>query len=291
MESLLESLPAHSYERLIAFVVANGGIRALVTFLLVAARLAGAVVIAPIGASSDLFPWQFRLGLVFLLSCVITPGMLDLANADPTVVQTSFNASTSSPLPETMADLFSSMVNELGLGSLLGVAVLVILSGLRMGGEWIDRHMGLGFAALMSPARESSNSIGQPVVLLLGTAVLLLSGGSGGGFLVVRMFLDTFREIPLGIPLTTCLTAEHLGRLLQLATGLGLRIAMPIVVVMTSIDMAIAVAMRSSPQSLVAPTMVARIGAGVACVAACLTSIPEIVVRSITTTFRMFVAG
>jgi flagellar biosynthesis protein FliR len=163
----------------------------------------------------------------------------------------------------------------------------MLLSGLRLGGEWIDRHTGLGMAGILGPGQFLEGSIATRLLLLLGVASILLLEPVGGHLLFVRTVLETFRSIPLGAAHDWMSFSELIGLLLKQSLVLGLRIALPLVVMMSLIDMTLAFASRSSSWSFAPKLAAARMAVGVLILTVSLPGIVESITVTVLDSVRL----
>ena len=163
------------------------------------------------------------------------------------------------------------------LGAFLGIGVIAVLSGLRLGGEWLDRHSGLGLGSVFNPEWTSGESACGSLVLLLGVAAFLSIEPIGGEWLLLRSLVESFHAIPVGSADCSMAPVELLSGVMQQSVVLGLRVAMPLVATMMLVDMTLAFAGRSSPHLLSSASLAMRAGVGLIVLALTMTTVPEVI--------------
>ena len=265
--------------RLVVSYLRTDGLTNCHVFLLVAARLTGLFLVAPAGLKPFL-PYTARFGLVVLCSLIIAPTLAANEGFDGNVLQVGASSESFHNRPETTPELMHGIIHELALGWLLGMGVLAIMSGLQLGGEWLDRHGGLGIGSILNPECTGAESGGRSLAQLLGIATLLLLEPWGGHGQVLRAVLQTFQSIPLGSSEWSLSSAELLSRLVQQSMILGLRVAMPLVVTMMLVEMTLAFAGRGTVSLVSSAQQPLRAVVGLAVLGLTLTALPEAIAAS-----------
>ena len=297
MDALFQQLLDDPWGRLLLRHAAGEGLARAGLFILVAARLAGLLCVG-LFLGRTLLTWQVRIGLIVLLTLVVAP-TLPLANEtinqvqlvgheDDSAAQASFN--TANSVLQVMAspiDFVVAVMCEIGLGAVLGLGVAVVLSGLKLGGEWLDQHSGLGMGSVLNPELLSEGSASAEMLLLFGIATILLMEPGGGHLLFARTILETFRSLPVGVSSLSPSLIELLGSLMRQSLILGLRVAMPLVVAMSLIDMTLGFASRSSRWSLLPAAYAARTAAALLILAATWPGIAEAITTTILDSLRL----
>ncbi len=281
---------------LIQFAFDDGLARAGLS-LLVVARLAGLLGVG-LFLGRTLLTWQVRVGLIVLLTLVVVP-TLPLARETVSQVQLVGHAGEASARSVTQAgsavrdaitspvDFVAALLCELGLGAVLGLGLAIVLSGLKLGGEWLDRHSGLGMGSVLNPEYLSEGSVSAEMLLLLGIASILLMEPVGGHLLFARTILESFHALPVAEASHWPSLFDLLGALLRQSLVLGLRVAMPLVVAMSLIDMTLGFVSRSSRWSLLPALTALRMAAALLILAATLPGIAEAVTTTVLESWRL----
>lgn len=281
MDGLLEQLAAEPWGRLVLRYLTSGGIANVYFFLLVSARLAGTIVVAPSLIVSHI-PLACRIGLVVFLSFIIAPTVTPSLGAMNEITLVAGSSSTSSPLPESAVALFAVLVSELAVGTLFGVGLVTMLSGLRLAAEWIDRHCGLlPGASGNSEWSGDTSSIGL-LIPLLGVAVLLLLQPTAGHSQLLKALLQSFHDIPVGEFDWTMTAVPLLNHVVQESLLLGLRLAMPLVATMTLVEVTLALASRGSAAPTNTTCQTIRLATSLIVLALTLTTFPDVIANTVT---------
>lgn len=281
---------------LIQFALDDGLARAGLSLLLVA-RLAGLLGVG-LFLGRTLLTWQVRVVLVVLLTLVVVP---TLPLTRETVSQVRLvgheaEASARSVIHAgravrdaiaTPVDFVAALLCELGLGAVLGLGMAIVLSGLKLGGEWLDRHSGLGMGSVLNPEYLSEGSVSAEMLLLLGIASILLMEPVGGHLLFARTILESFHALPVAEASHWPSLFDLLGALLRQSLVLGLRVAMPLVVAMSLIDMTLGFVSRSSRWSLLPALTALRMAAALLILVATLPGIAEAVTTTVLESLRL----
>lgn len=256
-------------------------------FLLVAARLAGFFCVGPM-LGRPLVSWPVRFGLTVLMTLIVAPG-LSMAERDAALVTPVTHEDLPAILPDdpsahsstwdgtTPVNIVVAVVREAGIGAAMALAVATFLGGLRFGGEWLDRHSGLGIGGILNPEFSSGGCGPAELTFLFGVVALLVTQPVNGHLLVVRIVLDSFHAIPVGPNAISEAGFSLMKAILQQSLILGLRIAMPFVVMMTMLDMTLGWVRRSSRWDLAPTAYALRVGASLLILAATLPGIHEAV--------------
>jgi flagellar biosynthetic protein FliR len=202
----------------------------LTILLLVAGRLAGLVVFAPVFAGPGV-PMRLRLFLLIGLAATLGPM---LAARDAAVLS-----------PVTDAALIPLLGREVVLGLIIGFAASLPFLGARMGGILMGQQMGLGIAALFDPgAGDQCQIIGRLLWLLAIAGFVLL----GGHELLLLAVLHSFEHMPPGIALSEIGWLGLLSGLLLSAFELALRVAAPLLALIMLESIAVGFLGRTVPQ-------------------------------------------
>ena len=303
MDPLQPWIADFSNHPLLRMVTGDGLARAAV-FILVAARLAGFFCIGPM-LGRTVVSWPVRIGLVVLLTLIVAPGIPIAQPDDSTVLpvsheqrETSFDDDSTSSAPGSTwaspAGMMVAILCDAGIGAAVGLAVAIFLSGLKLGGEWLDRHSGLGMGSVLNPEFSAGGSAPAEFASLFCVAVILVMQPVNGHLLVVRFVLDTFHAIPIHAPYpslnpepVTMVAFKLIKALLQQSLILGLRIAMPFVVAMSLLDMTLGWVRRSSRWELTPAAYTLRAGAALLIMAATFPGIQEAVSSSLYETLKI----
>ncbi|POP47595.1 flagellar biosynthetic protein FliR [Superficieibacter electus] len=189
-------------------------------------RVLALVSTAPI-LSEKSVPKRVKIGLAVLITLIIAP-----------------------TLPATKVPLFSVEALGLGLeqiliGIALGFTMQFAFAAIRTAGEVIGLQMGLSFATFVDPA----SNLNMPVLArLMDMLALLLFLTFNGHLWLISMLSDTFHTLPIGgVPLNSnaFLALTRAGGLIFLN---GLMLALPVITLLLTLNLALGMLNRMAPQ-------------------------------------------
>ncbi|HET6425774.1 MAG TPA: flagellar biosynthetic protein FliR [Planctomycetaceae bacterium] len=261
----------------------EGALLDVARFVLVLVRLSGLMIIGPFFGQSTV-PINVRAFLVISLALIITPalpsqlqrgfarldenedGLLSaeelpagLEHRRDAIVQArhlrpdaalrsdDYLTPTARP-PTNLIDFVGLMVGELTLGFLLGLGVLTILSGLQLAGQIVDQQAGFSLGEIINPDFDSTASVTGQSLFMLGTTMLLVFEPLGGHLTMLRTLIQTFETLPVGEAFVSQSAIEVVGSLVQQSLLLGLRVAAPLVITMSLVDLTLGFLSHSVPQ-------------------------------------------
>lgn len=155
---------------------------------------------------------------------------------------------SASPLPN-VPDIDAWIVllmRELCVGIILGFAAAIPFWAIDMAGYMVDAMRGATMASIINPLAGTQSSVVGLLLTQVLSALFLLMGGFN---VLLAALYDSYRLMPVG----TALTWQHsVLTLLQqdwnLLFELGLRCAMPAIVIMLLIDLALGLINRTAQQ-------------------------------------------
>jgi flagellar biosynthetic protein FliR len=135
-------------------------------------------------------------------------------------------------------------VLELLIGIAIGLVVLVAFEALVFAGQSISLTMGLGFATLVDPNRGAQVPVLGQLFMIFGTLTYLAINGH---LMLLAALVESFHTLPIGAHLDQ-------GFLLTLVLwgarvfDTGLLIALPAVIALVIVNLALGVVTRAAPQ-------------------------------------------
>lgn len=190
-------------------------------------RIGGFILAAPL-LSQGVVPRLVKVALTLALGCLLAP----LAEVPPEL--SIFSG------PGVLA-----AVRELLVGISIGMVVQVSFEAMGLAGQTISMTMGLGFATLVDPQRGASTTVvGQLFTLFALLTYLAL----GGHVMLLGALAASFQALPIGAP---GLGNGFLGAVASWGGQVfetGLLIALPAVIALLVINMALGVVTRAAPQ-------------------------------------------
>lgn len=286
-------------------------------FLLVVVRLSGLMILGPIFGQS-IVPMNVRAMLTLALAIVVTPAIAHQvqrgfdrwdANSDQLLtldevprdwetrflpVQQVVHLDPQRGIsrdeyamwmqPQVPTDILNYLIvaaGELSLGLLLGLGVMTVLAGLQLAGQIIDQQAGFSLGEIVNPDLDSTGSVSGQALSYLGMTMFVLLEPLGGHLTMLRTLLQTFESLPIGQAWVTQSATELVGALVQESLAVGLRVAAPMLVMMTLIDLTLGFLGHSVPQvNIQAIGFATRASLCLVILVVLLTDIPDIIVTS-----------
>ena len=192
-----------------------------------ALRVSGFVLTAPAASETSvpsLVKIVLTLGLAFLLAPLVqVPAGLSIFSADGML----------------------SAILELLIGVSIGLVVQLAFEALTFAGQSISMTMGLGFATLVDPQHGAQTPVLGQMFMIFGTLTYL---SIDGHLMLINALAESFKHLPIG--------AAHIGHDFLLTLVLwgarvfdaGLLIALPIVIALVTVNLALGVVTRAAPQ-------------------------------------------
>jgi flagellar biosynthetic protein FliR len=190
-------------------------------------RIGGFVLTAPV-ASETTIPGMVKIVLTLALAFLLAP----LA-----------------PVPANLS-IFSAVgmfaaVREVLIGISIGMVMQLAFEALTFAGQTISMTMGLGFATLVDPERGANTPVIGQLFMILGTLTYLAINGH---LVLLAALAHSFQSLPIG--------TANVDRDLLLGMAIwgarvfesGLLIALPAVVALVIVNLALGVVTRAAPQ-------------------------------------------
>jgi flagellar biosynthesis protein FliR len=198
------------------------------TFVLVLTRLGCLLMTLPVLGTATV-PMQVRALLAIAISLVLTP----LFWGQPV------------PQPENLLILGSLLAREAMLGLSLGLAVLILLSGMQLAGQIISQTSGLTLADVANPTFDTSVPLFSQILEMLAVAIFFLVGGHRQ---VIDALLRSFTWMPPGQGRLPDSLLEALSTVTSQSFEVGIRAAAPVMVSILLATLIVALISRTLPQ-------------------------------------------
>jgi flagellar biosynthesis protein FliR len=149
-----------------------------------------------------------------------------------------------------MVEMFSYQgflvaVAQAMIGLTTGFIVQLVFSALLFAGQGVALSMGLGFAAMVDPQNGQQVPVIAQFYVMTSTLVFL---SLDGHLLLIKMLLDSFTSLPIGID---GITKANIWTILMWSSRMfagGLLLTMPIIVSLLLVNISLGVATRAAPQ-------------------------------------------
>lgn len=222
---------------------------ALPVFALVLFRLSGLMLIAPVFSNAAI-PVRVRLLMTVAIAAMLFPSVRAQA-----------------PVDLRLSVLIGGAVGELMIGVSIGLALMLMFSGVQLAGRITGQQIGIAIAEVFDPTtRQRTNVVSQ----VYGIAMLFVFLVIGGHRATMAALLDTYDAIPMlsgGVDETLIVL---LVEVLTAAFVLALRLAAPVLITLFLIALTLGFLSRTMPQmNILTVGFIVRIlvGLGVAALA------------------------
>ncbi|MCC6969250.1 MAG: flagellar biosynthetic protein FliR [Phycisphaerales bacterium] len=199
----------------------------LVPFVLVAFRLGGMFLLAPM-LTSAMIPPRFKVLLVIAMAGSLYPTL------------------PFSPAPEV--DLFSLLpmvVCELAIGFVMGLIAAVPLAAMEMAGVVAGQQVGFGLARVYNPELEADTDILGQLLFYLAIGAFVALNGMETLFVSLA---DTFHRVPPGGMLAITPPLDLLLGVIMSGFELAMRVAAPVTGITLLLVVALGVVGKTMPQ-------------------------------------------
>ncbi|MCB1671981.1 MAG: flagellar biosynthetic protein FliR [Gammaproteobacteria bacterium] len=190
-------------------------------------RISALFAVAPVFSARSV-PVRVRIILALLITLLIQPSLPYLE-----------------PIEPLSAIGFLLILQQLGIGIVMGLIMQIVMSALVMAGQAIATTMGLGFASSVDPQNGVQVTMLGQFYLIIGTLYLLAVDGH---LLLIDVLVQSFVSIPVGEPFNA---AEIFGNVALFTAELfvaAILIALPVIVGVLLVNLAFGVVTRAAPQ-------------------------------------------
>ena len=189
-------------------------------------RILALIATAPI-LSEKSVPKRGKLGLGVLIAVIVAPS-----------------------LPATDVTIFSGnalwlALQQILIGTLIGFTMQLAFAAVRTAGELIGLQMGLSFATFVDPGSHLSMPVLARIMDLL---ALLLFLTFNGHLWLISALVDTFHTLPVGgnpLNANAFMALTRTGGLIFLN---GLMLALPVITLLLTLNLALGMLNRMAPQ-------------------------------------------
>jgi flagellar biosynthetic protein FliR len=191
------------------------------------ARVLAVLAAAPVLGQTRI-PARVRVGLGCALVIVIVPAL----PAPPPVA------------PASAAGMLI-LANQIVIGLAIGLALRLVFTAVEMAGDLVGLQMGLGFAMFYDPGNVQHTAILGQFMGLLATLVFLAINGH---LMVISALVESFYALPIATAPTSASLFDALVRHAAIVFVAGLQLALPLMVTMLVVNLALGVLTRAAPQ-------------------------------------------
>jgi flagellar biosynthetic protein FliR len=199
----------------------------LVAFLWPFARITAFMAVSPLWGHSSV-PNRVKVGLAALITIAIAPLL--------------------PPMPDTPIMSWVSLgilVEQIIIGLAIGFVMHIVFAVVQASGEFIGLQMGLGFASFFDAASGTNIMILSRILYMV---TLLMFLAVNGHLMVLETLVMSFQTLPIGLEALNANAFELLARYGGTIFSSGMLLALPLVVSLLIINLALGILNRSAPQ-------------------------------------------
>lgn len=210
-------------------------------WLMVMFRLSGIFILAPIFGSTSI-PRTVKVMLVITLTSCVYPMLLNPANPSAALLTPVLDRDMNLWL------LLPYIAMELMIGLVIGFCASLPMIGMQLGGDVIDKQIGIGFADIVNPETGEQSGVIANSLFMMAMAIFAILGGHR---IMLRILVGSFDTIPIGgfadFAKFEGLVNFILG-LLTVIFQMGFRIAAPLLCLIFLQTVALGFIARTVPQ-------------------------------------------
>lgn len=200
----------------------------LLLFVLVLTRISTLIMTAPIFGSRNV-PIRIRAFLAIGFALIITPIHFDQAR----------------DMPSDLVNLAVLAAREAVLGLALGLAVMILFTGMHLTGQVLGQMSGMALADTYDPTFDASVPV---FTQLLDAVTLSVFIAIGGHLQVMAAMLDTFRWRPPGVRDLPSGLVDTLTEVTTESFVVGIRAGAPVMVALFMSVLILGLISRTLPQ-------------------------------------------
>ncbi|WP_246058644.1 flagellar biosynthetic protein FliR [Luteibacter pinisoli] len=188
------------------------------------ARISGLVIMSPV-LGSNMIPQRIRLGLIVMLTVVLTP----LAPLD---------------IRPLSAAGVATLAQQLLIGAALGFVLKLVFEAVSFAGQFVSQAMSLGFAEVVNPGVGGTTPVISQFYTMLVTLLFLVMNGH---LQLIDLLAESFRSMPVG---QAGMGTDGLWAVLTFATHLfagAVRVALPALTALLVVNLGFGAISRSAP--------------------------------------------
>ncbi len=192
--------------------------------VLVAIRLSGLMVFAPVFSSAAVAP-RIKAGFVFALTILLAPAV--------------------AAVPGAHAELgVASIAGELGVGLVFGLCLMMLTESLLFAGTLMGMSFSFSLVNLLDPNTHVETPVLGQMLGLLGTLVIL---GAGLDRVLLAAMVRSFSFVPVGTAVIHATTGPALAAMAGGIFLAGLQLAAPVMAAALVVEMTISMVSRLAP--------------------------------------------
>lgn len=198
-------------------------------FLIVWARMAGLVFVAPI-LSDEIIPVRFRLILAFLLAYMILPWAIDFKRN----------------IPSEMLLFGALVLNEAIVGIIFGFMVSIVFAAFRLATQFFSSQIGLAMSEVFDPNSQEETPIVSYLFYIISILVFIAMDGVPHS---IRIITESYKIVPvIDMGAAREFLLSTVLRYFLIMFSLALKLAFPIIASGFIITVSLGLIGKAAPQ-------------------------------------------
>ena len=140
--------------------------------------------------------------------------------------------------------LWFAVVSEIMTGVIIGFLINAIFLFFKMAGAFIDMQGGLSMVSMLDPATNINATLISNLIYMISIAIFFIIDGH---HLLLKLLIESFRIVPLGETIVYGETIMEVMRTLTELFFVGVKIALPFLIIIFITDLCLALVSRAVP--------------------------------------------
>lgn len=197
-------------------------------FILILCRMTSFFSAVPVFFPKGM-PNLAKIGFSVVITYILMP-MIDISNISENI---------------SLFGLFVFSIYEIIIGLTLGYLTNLCFSFARMAGQLMDFHVGFSMSSMFDPTAEDTSTLIGRILFWLSLMIFLLIDGH---HMLIQSLLRTFETVQIGTYIMNGDTISYIIRVFVEFFEIGIKISIPITLILLITNLVLGLASRSVPQ-------------------------------------------
>lgn len=135
--------------------------------------------------------------------------------------------------------------NELMVGLLMGYITNLCFNFIKMGGQFLDIHVGFSMSSIIDPLENENVTLIENMLYLTAVLLFLLFDGH---HMLIKAFIGSYNAVPIGQGFLISDSFNQILKAFIYFFSIGVRISLPVTLVILLINFVMGIASRTVPQ-------------------------------------------
>jgi len=230
----------------------------------------GTLVIAAPPFGAPYAPMPVRLGLTLLFTLALMPVV-------------------SAPAVLGLLDLVVVVAREMAIGLAMALGIRALIAGAELAGSLSGYQLGFSYGSIVDPQSGVRNGM---FAALYSNLALITFFTINGHHQLLRAMAASYSQLPIGIGHVDGSLVQAVTAMLGIVFVLGVRLAMPLILVLMVVEVALGLITRAAPAiNLLAVAQPIRIIIGLLVIATLIAIVPTLVARYVVPALEVGMRG